>query len=192
MIYIVDMKEVSGKEGVKFRVQSELALFDVLQQHGKLSVSELSKRANLARTASYYGAKRLFDRGLFDFRAVPRLDKFSDVPQMLLGFSHLKKRAIQGFVTAAAEMESVRMLACGKESVVLFLMGHQQDHLHELSLSISRRFRRPPVLSLLSPEMVKLDLTIPGSVLQALYAHLPERRGATSDHCIGNKMPPQH
>ena len=67
MNYSVGMQR-GVKKGSKFRVQSEIALFSVLQQHGRLSVSELAKRVNLARTAAYYAQKRLWARGLFDFR----------------------------------------------------------------------------------------------------------------------------
>ena len=176
MNYSVGMQR-GVKKGSKFRVQSEIALFSVLQQHGRLSVSELAKRVNLARTAAYYAQKRLWARGLFDFRAVPRLKRFGEIPMMLLGFDSLKARTLRGFVPYVKDICGVRMLLHNDKSAFFFLMGHSHQYLNELSISISRRLGKLPKLSVLQPQIATLDLTIPASILETLYAHLPERRG---------------
>ena len=170
-------KKVGVKNGVKFKVQSELSLFDALQRHGRLPVDALSRHASLARTASYYGAKRLSERGLFDFRAMPRLSQFTEVPMLLLGFDNLKTSTLEAFAASASDIESIRMLVIGKKAAFVFVMGQSPTQLNDLSISMTQRLGQPPRLSVLSPRIAKLDLTIPAPVLKSIYAHLPDRRG---------------
>lgn len=154
---------------VKFRAASEVALFDVLQRYGKLPVDELSRRAKLARTTSYHGAKRLQSRGLFDYQAVPRLSQFSEVPMMVLGFGGIAASKLGPLVSTYGCYEPVRMLMHDKQSVFFFLMHQSPAQLNELSMALIHQVGQAPHLSMLSPSIVKMDLTIPVSVLQAIY-----------------------
>ena len=155
------------QQEVKFKVQSELALFDALQRHGKLPVNELSKHANLARTASYHGKNRLIKRGIFDFHAIPRLNRFSEVPMMLLGFNKLTSpHLLREFALTYASSEQVRMLIYNKDSAFLFLMSQTPKQLNELTMQIIKHLQQTPAIAILSPKIAKLKPTIPASILK--------------------------
>jgi hypothetical protein len=57
----------------KFRVKADLALFQAIQQDGRLSEQSIASRTRISPTTVHYAMKRIRQRDFFEIKAVPRL-----------------------------------------------------------------------------------------------------------------------
>lgn len=160
----------------KFRVKSELDLFRLLQNRGKLSDSAVAKHLGIGSTTANMAYQRLRERGFFDIHAVPRLDRFQETPMGLIAFADLSPVAASGLASAYRSSPFVRLIIEGKGQMVLLVIEESVERLTQLLFEMMNRVEAKPCLYILPPRIRKCDLRIPDQVLLKIYGGLPDRR----------------
>ena len=74
----------------KFKVKSELDVFKLLQKNGRLSSREMARETETSPTAIKSISKSMETRDFYEIRAVPRLEKFPEVPMAFIGFPDIQ------------------------------------------------------------------------------------------------------
>ena len=166
-----------AKKEKKFKVKSDLILFEMLQKFGKISNRKLSKVAKLPTSTIEYAYNRLKKRDFYDIKAIPRLDLFPEVPMTILGFPDIDSNKLRKLRKKYLKRKQVRLFLYGQKQVVLFLMSSDKDKLTNLIFEIMEDIKDKPCIHLIAPRILKFDLTIPNMILEKVYSRLPDRRG---------------
>ncbi len=160
----------------KFKLQSELELFKALQIFGKLSNESLSKKTGISPTTIQSIYKRIKKRKFFNIKAVPKLEMFPELPLAVLGFTDIHPVKWKQLKEKSLENESIRILLHSEREFLIILMAESSAGLTKLIFEIMEMLKARPTLHILSPEISKLDVTIPEKVLNAVYKGLPDKR----------------
>jgi DNA-binding Lrp family transcriptional regulator len=163
-------------KNTKFRVKADLALFAAIQRNGRLSEGRIAREINIPATTVHYALERIRQRDFFDIKAVPRLERFREIPLAIMGFSHVHPARIQELRRDYVNAVEVVQFFHGVKDVLLFVMASSVDALTGHLFDIMERLDEKPCLYITCPTIAKSGVTIPDKVLDAVYAHLPDRR----------------
>jgi len=83
------------KSDVKFKVKADLALFEAIQKDGRLSEERISQETSIPATTVHYAMERIKQRNFFEIKAVPILERFSEIPTAIIGFSSVHPAKIR-------------------------------------------------------------------------------------------------
>ena len=166
-----------NKHSDKFRVKADLALFQAIQKNGRLSEERIAKTTNIPSTTVHYAMKRIKKRDFFDIRAVPRLERFQEIPMAVIGFSNVHPLKIKELQRDYAGAEVVQFFHSEKDAV-LVVMDVRMASLTEKLFDIMERVGEKPCIYITSPTIAKCYSSIPDHVLEGVYAGLPGRMGS--------------
>lgn len=164
------------KDKRKFKLKSELELFKALQLFGKLSNEKLAKKIKIPPTTIQSIYNRLEKRKFYEIKAIPKLEQFTEIPMAFIGFSNLHPVKLKQLKEKSEGKEQIRALIYSEKEALLFLVDKNKDRLTELIFEIMELLQSRPTLHIITPSIVKLDITIPGNVLDTVYANLPDKR----------------
>ena len=151
-------------------------LFKALQLFGKLSNEKLSDKTGIAGTTIQSIHTRLENRKFYAIKAVPKLELFPELPMAFIGFSNVHPVRLKQLKERSIDDERVRALIHDERELLLLLMDGNRDRLTELIFEIMELLQSRPSLHIITPSITKLDLTIPDSVIDKVYADLPDKR----------------
>lgn len=163
-------------KNVKFRVKADLALFEAIEEDGKLSEGRLAYKTNIPPTTVHYAMERIRRRGFFQIRAVPKLERFPEIPMAIIGFSSVHPIKIQQLEDEYASKPEIIQFIHSERDMVLFAMDTSIDALTKRLYRIMELVKEKPCIYITSPVIAKFGVTIPDSILDAIYADLPDKR----------------
>ncbi len=161
---------------VKFRVKADLALFEAIQKDGKLSEGRLAHETNIPSTTVHYAMERIKRRDFFQIKAVPRLEKFPEIPMAIIGFSSVHPAKVRRLEEEYAGKPELMQFMRSEKDVVLLVMDSSMDGLTKRLFRIMELAAEKPCIYITSPVIVRFGVAIPDSILDAVYADLPDRR----------------
>ena len=161
----------------KFRVKADLALFQAIQQDGRLSEQSIAQMTDIPATTVHYAMQRIRQRDFFQIKAVPRLEKFREIPMAVIGFSHVHPLRMHCMKDKYAGLPEVIQFFHSERDMLLCVMDAETHKLSEKLYRIMEELGEKPCLYMRSPNIVKNDLVIPDRILNAIYSHLPDRGG---------------
>lgn len=164
------------KDRRKFKLKSELELFKSLQLFGKLSNEKLAKKTKIPPTTIQSIYNRLEKRKFYEIKAVPKLEQFIEIPMAFIGFSNLHPVKLKQLKEKSEGKEQIRALVHSEREALLFLMDESKDTLTELIFEIMELLQSRPTLHIITPSIARLNITIPGKVLEKVYGNLPDKR----------------
>ncbi|MFC1713557.1 winged helix-turn-helix transcriptional regulator [Candidatus Poribacteria bacterium] len=164
------------KGSTKFRVKADLALFQAIQQDGRLSEQSIASRTNIPSTTVHYAMKRIRRRDFFEIKAVPRFEQFQEIPMAVMGFADVHPLKVQELRNQYASRPEVVQFLHSDKDVVLYIMDARASTLTEKLVSIMELVAEKPCLYITSPKIVKYNAAIPDHVLDGVYDHLPDRK----------------
>lgn len=159
-----------------FRLKSELEVFKALQKYGKLSNEALSGKTGIPATTIQKIYDRIGSRDFYEIKAVPKLEKFPEVPMALIGFSNVHPVKLRQLKEKYAKREQARAVIHSDKEILLFLMDESRDRLTELVFEIMEQLQARPTLHIISPSIAKLDISVPDRALDKAYSGLPDKR----------------
>ena len=163
-------------EEKKFKLKSELELFKALQKYGKLSNEILSKKTGIPATTIQSIYNRIEERDFYEIKAVPKLEEFPEVPVAFIGFSDVHPVKLRNLKDKYVSREQFRAFIHSDKELLLFLMDESRNRLTELIFEIMGLLQSRPTLHIVTPSILKFDITIPDNVLDKVYAGLPDKR----------------
>ena len=169
--------EETSKADGKFRVKADLALFQAIQQDGRLSEQSIAHMTDMPSTTVHYAMQRIRQRDFFRIKAVPRLEKFREIPMAVMGFSHVHPLRIHNLRDRYIRTPEVIQFYHSERDVLLCVMDLETHKLSERLYSIMEQLEEKPCLYMRSPNIAKSDLVIPDRILNAVYSHLPDKGG---------------
>lgn len=168
-----------NKSDDKFRVKADLALFQAIQQDGRLSEQSISQITDIPPTTVHYAMQRIRQRDFFRIKAVPRLEKFREIPMAVIGFSHVHPMRIHYLRDKYSGIPEIIQFLHSEKDVLLYVMETEPHKLSEKVFDIMEQLGEKPCLYMSSPTIVRSDMAIPDRILNAVYGHLPNRGGKT-------------
>ena len=169
------MVRMADKEK-KFKLESELELFKALQKYGKLSNDALSEKTGIPATTIQHIYNRIEKRKFYDVKAVPKLEEFSEVPMAFIGFPDVHPVRLKQLKEKYLATEQVLCMVSNGKEVLLILTDGDKNRLTELIFEIMGLLQSRPTLHIVTPSILKFDITIPDNVLDKVYAGLPDKR----------------
>ena len=160
----------------KFKLKSELELFKALQLFGKLTLEKLSEKTGISGTTLHGIYQRLQKRKFYEIKAVPKLELFPEIPMAFIGFSDVHPTKLEKLRDEILKGEEFRIIAHSENDILLFLVDENSDRLHQQIHDITKKLESIPSLRITTPSIAKMDITIPGKVLDKIYADLPDKR----------------
>ena len=170
------MNKEANKADSKFRVKADLALFQAIQQDGRLSEQSIAQMTDIPPTTVHYAMQRIRQRDFFQIKAVPRLEKFREIPMAVIGFSHVHPLRIHCLRDKYTKIPEVIQFFHSERDVLLCVIDAETHKLSEKLYSIMEQLGEKPCLYMRSPSIAKSDLVIPDRILNAVYSHLPDRK----------------
>ncbi len=164
------------KGSTKFRVKADLALFQAIQQNGRLSEQSIASKTNIPSTTIHYAMKRIRQRDFFEIKAVPKLQRFQEIPMAVVGFSDVHPLKIQELRNQYANKPEVVQFFHSDKDVLLLVMDARTTVLTEKLVNMMELVAEKPCLYITSPRIVKYHAAIPDHVLDSIYGDLPDRR----------------
>jgi len=164
------------EKNTKFRVRSDLALFEAIQKNGRLSEMRIAEITHISPTTVHYAMARIRERDFFRIRAVPCLEKFPDIPKAVMGFSNVHPLKVQGLREKYANMAEVEQFFYAEKDVILFIVDSSMERLTKRLYEIMEFVQEKPCIYMVSPSIAKCECGIPDKVLEAVYADLPDRK----------------
>lgn len=165
-----------ASDKTKFKVKAELALYEALQKDGRLSEDKIAKKTGISSTTVHYALDRIRGRDFFKVMAVPDLEKFSEIPMAIIGFSNVHPVKIKELREKYAKKSEVTQFFHGEKEAVIFLMDSSAGALTEKLFGIMDIAQEKPSIYITSPVVAKYCATIPDKVLEGVYGDLPDRR----------------
>ena len=163
-------------EAAKFKVKADLALFQAIQKNGKLSEQSIALTTDIPSTTIHYAMKRLRQRDFFEIRAVPRLERFQEIPMAIIGFANVHPLKIHELKENYVDRAEVVQFFHNEKDVVLFVMDVRTSALTDRLSKIMELLQEKPCVYITSPKVVKYHAAIPEHILDGVYADLPDRR----------------
>jgi len=160
----------------KFKVKSELALYEEIQRNGRLSEEGISQRIHIPATTVHYAMERIRDRDFFDIKAMPKLEKFSEIPLGVICFTNVHPVKVQKFRQRYSDMPEIAQFLHDDTDVLLVVMESSTEALTKRMFDIMEHLGEKPCLYITSPKIVKSDMVIPDRILNAVYSDLPIRK----------------
>ena len=164
------------KGSAKFKVKADLALFQAIQQDGRLSEQNIASRTKIPSTTVHYAMKRIRRRDFFQIKAVPRFEQFQEIPMAVMGFADVHPLKVQELREQYASRPEVVQFFHSDKDVLLLVMDARPTTLTEKLVNIMELVAEKPCLYITSPKIVKYNAAIPDHVLDGVYRHLPNRR----------------
>jgi DNA-binding Lrp family transcriptional regulator len=159
----------------KFKVKTELALYEEIQRNGRLSEESISQKIHIPATTVHYAMERIRDRDFFDIKAMPKLEKFSEIPLGVICFTNVHPAKVQEFKRRYCNMPEIVQFLHDDTDILLIVMESSMEALTGKLFDIMGHLGEKPCLYITSPKIVKSDMVIPDRVLNAVYANLPNR-----------------
>ncbi len=157
-------------EKPKFKVKAELAIYEALQENGKLSEEKIAKKTKISATTVHYALERLKKRDFFDILAMPKLQHFQDeIPMAVIGFNDVDPRAIQKVKEEYGNSDMTLMLLCGDRELVLFWVEQDTERLTKAMFRLMELVDSKPSTYMISPQITKCDFRLPKKVLEDAY-----------------------
>lgn len=160
----------------KFRVKADLVVFEALQQYGKMSEEGIARQSSIPATTVHYAVDRIKARRFFEIKAVPQLERFSEVPMAVIGFTSVHPVKLGQLKEKLAQVAEVVQLFHTDRDVVLFVMGSSMESLTRRLHDIMKYVDEEPCIYMTSPIIAKYNVTIPDKVLESVYRNLPDKR----------------
>jgi len=171
------MVRKKDNEDLKFKVKADLAIFEALQENGKLSEEKIAKKTKIPSTTVHYALERLRKRDFFEIVAVPKLDRFQEeVPMAVVGFNDVDPRVLERVKREYASMEETLMFLHGEKEVLMFLVDSNKDRLTKRLFEIMEMVDSKPSIYIIAPRVEKWDGRLPEKVLEERYGGLADRR----------------
>jgi DNA-binding Lrp family transcriptional regulator len=163
----------SNKE--PFRVKSELAVFEVLQKQGKLSIDEISKITNIPSTTVQYALSRLKKRGFFSIHALPKWEVFRHkIPTLVIGFSGVSPIIIEEIKKHS--IEEIRLMVHGERDLMMVVATSSEEALARMTKKLIDKCKKDPCIFMRDPNYPCFRPSFPETVLEQVFADLPDRR----------------
>jgi len=137
----------------KFTTKSELALFKALQNYGKLSSQLLAKKTKLLRSTIQYAYDRLKERDFFETKAIPKLERFPELPIALISFDNLHPIRLRKLQKIYLKKEEIRVFIINSEQIFIIIMHSSKDRLHELIYEITEKAQAKPTFGYLGRDL---------------------------------------
>jgi DNA-binding Lrp family transcriptional regulator len=163
-------------ENQKFRVKADLALFEAIQHDGRLSEEAIAQKTKIPATTVHYAMDRIRQRDFFKIMAVPMLEKFSEIPMAVIGFSNAHPFRIKELVQKYSAKPEIVQLLHSERDVLLVVMEPNKDALTKRLYEIMQFLDEKPSIYITSPTIAKFSPAIPDKVLESAYSDLPDRR----------------
>lgn len=160
----------------KFRVMADLEIFKAIQKDGRLSEKAIAKQVNISPTTVHYAMQRLKKRDFFEIKAVPKLERFSEIPSAIIGFSNVHPVKIRELEEKCAGMPEVVQFFHSENDVEMFIMDSSAEALAKKLYAIADMMQEKPSIYMTSPVVAKYNPSIPDKILDAVYKGLPDRR----------------
>ena len=160
----------------KFKVKADLAIYKAIQRNGRLSEKAIGKAANISSTTVHYAVTRLRKREFFEIKAVPKLEKFSEIPSAIIGFSNVHPVKIKELEEKCAGMPEVVHFFHSENDVELFVMDSSAEALTKKLFAIMELMHDKPSIYMTSPVVSKYNSSIPDKILDNVYGELPDRQ----------------
>ena len=164
------------KEGLKFKVKAELALFEALQENGKLSEEGAAIKTATSATTIHYAMDRIRKRDFFEIKAVPKLEKFPEIPMAVIGFSNVHPENIDKLKEKYADKPEILQFLHSEMDIMMVVIDASTDELRRRLHDIIKLAGEKPCIYMTSPEIAKYKATVPDKVLDKVYKDLPDRR----------------
>ena len=164
------------KGSAKFKVKADLALFQAIQQDGRLSEQSIASRTNIPSTTIHYAMKRIRRRDFFQIKAVPKFEQFQEIPMAVVGFADVHPLKVQELRNHYARRPEVVQFFHSDKDILLLVMDARANTLTEKLIDIMEFVSEKPCLYITSPKIVKYNTAIPDHILDGVYSHLPDRR----------------
>jgi DNA-binding Lrp family transcriptional regulator len=160
----------------KFKVKADLALFEAIQKDGRLSEEGIAKETGISSTTVHYAMERIKERNFFAVKAVPLLEKFSEIPMAVIGFANIHPLKINELKQKYAVKHEVMQFLHSEKDVIMLVTDVSMDSLTKKLFDIMAIADEKPSIYITSPMIAKCNITIPDKVLESVYPDLPDRR----------------
>ena len=170
-LYVLTNKMVDRK----FNTASDLKLFRGLQKFGRMSLKKLGEKTGLPSSTVQYAMDRLKKRDFYDITARPKLEFFPELPLGLLSFANLDPLTVRRLKETYLDQDEIRGFITNGNELLIILMAESKEGLAELIFQIMKKADTMPMLHILSPNVLKLDLRIPDRILDSLYPGLSRK-----------------
>lgn len=168
---------VKGDSGdTKFRVRAELALFQAIQRDGRLSEQSIAQQTDISATTVHYAMQRIRERGFFQIKAIPDLERFREIPMAIVGFSNVSHQNLRRFREKYSDRSEVLQFFHSQTEIILVIMDVSPSALTRKLYDIMEQLGSKPCIHITSPQIARFYTTIPDHILNEVYAHLPDRR----------------
>ena len=157
---------------MKFSKPIDIEVFKLLQQHGILSLRKLAKLGRFSVKAGMAALKRLQSKGIYRAQAIPRLERFEELPLACLAINNAYPHVVQNIKESFIQKEEVRAFFTNDQHIWLLLMHTSKFALSEIIKEISDHVgndAKIEVIPILSPRIEKFDMTIPDTILDTFY-----------------------
>jgi len=159
------------KEGeLKFKVKTDLAIFEALQENGKLSEKKIARKTKIPATTVHYALSRLKKRSFFDIVAVPQLKRFeNEIPMAVLGFNDVAPIRLEEVREEYSNKDTTLMFLHGTKEVLMFLVDSDRDRLTKTLFEIMERLDSKPSTHIIAPKVARCDVRLAKKVLEGVY-----------------------
>lgn len=165
----------------KFKVKSDLAIFEALQEDGKLSEGKIAKKTKIPPTTVHYALERLKKRHFFDIAAIPKLSGFeNEIPMAVIGFNSVTPKRLERVKKEHGNRDTTLMFLYGEKEVVMFLISTDKDRLTKKLFEIMEILNSKPSIYIISPQVAKCDVRVPKRVLEGIFNDLTDRKGRSN------------
>lgn len=163
-------------QNTKFKVKADLALFEAIQKDGRLSEEGVAKETGIPATTVHYAMERIRKRDFFEIRAVPMLEKFSEIPMAIIGFSNVHPAKINELKNKYASKQEIMQFFHSDKDILMLVTDTGMDSLTKKLFDIMAVAGEKPSIYITSPSIAKFGTAIPDKVLDSVYSDLPDRR----------------
>ena len=93
-----------------------------------------------------------------------------------VSFSEMNLFKIRQLKEAYSDKEEVRGFISSGREVIIILMERSNEELADLVFQVMKKAQAMPTVNIMTPNVVKLDLRIPDSILDSIYKDLQTNR----------------
>ena len=164
------------EKSVKFKVKADLALFEAIQKDGRLSEEAIAQKTGIPATTVHYAMDRIRQRDFFEIRAVPMLERFSEIPMAVIGFTNVHPMKINELKNKYASKQEIMQFYHSEKDILMMVTDASMDSLTKKLFDIMDIAEEKPSIYITLPTIAKCSISIPDKVLESIYSDLPDRR----------------
>jgi DNA-binding Lrp family transcriptional regulator len=134
------------RKGDKFRVRADLALFEAMEKDGRLSEAGFARKTHISPTTVHYAMQRIRERDFFKVKAVPRLERFQEIPLGIIGFVNVHPPKIHELKDKYGNAPEVLQFFHDDKDFVLFAMESSVSALTRMFFDIMEYVEQKPCI----------------------------------------------